>query len=85
MRPHFFSKAFKIIPKRIVYYGIGSHSAHLVLLYLQKFQHNFFNFTFVKQLLFVSKSIGFLLVICRFYGLQCSLCHSLFILCFYPF
>jgi len=57
---------YKIIPKRIVYYRIGSHSAQLVLLYLQKFQHKFFNFNFIKQLLFISESIGFLLVICRF-------------------
>jgi len=85
MRPHFFSKAFKIIPKRIVYYRIGSHIAQLVLLYLQNFQHKFFNFHVIEQFLFVSKSIGFSLVICRFYGLQCSLCHILFILCFYPF
>ena len=81
MRSHIFSKMFKIIPKRIVYYSIKRHSAQLVLLYLQKFQHKFFNFNFTKQLLFISECIGFLLVICRFYGLQCSLCHSLF----YPF
>jgi len=59
----------KIIPKRIVYYSIGSHSAQLVLLYLQKCQHKFFNFNFIKQLLLISESIGFLLVTCRFEGL----------------
>jgi len=54
------SKTCKIIPKRIVYYySIGSHSAQLVLLYLQKFQHKYFT-------LFVSESIGFLVVTCRF-------------------
>jgi len=30
-----------------------------VLLYLQKFNHKFFNFNFIKQLLFISVSIGF--------------------------
>jgi len=58
MRPHFSSKTFKIIPKHIVYDSIGSHSAHLLLLYLQKLQHNFFKFIFINQLLFISKSIG---------------------------
>ena len=45
MRPLFFSKMCKIIPKRIVYYSIGSHSAQLVLLYLQKCQHKFLTST----------------------------------------
>jgi len=36
MRPHFYSKTFKVIPKRIIYYGIGSHNAQLLLLHLQK-------------------------------------------------
>jgi len=49
--------------------GTSSHSAQIVLLYLQKWQQNFFNFTFIKQFLFISKSISFLLVICRYYGL----------------
>jgi len=61
-----FSKTYKIIPKRIVCYSIGSHSAQLVLLYLQKFQHTFCNFNFIKQMLFISEGIGFLLVFCRF-------------------
>ena len=52
-------------PKRIVYYSIGNHSVQLVVLYLQKLQHNFVNFNFIKQLLFINKGIGFLLVICR--------------------
>jgi len=39
MRPHLLSKTFKIIPKHIVYYSIGSHSAQVVLLYLQKLYH----------------------------------------------
>jgi len=69
MRPHIFSKTFKIIPKGIVYYSIDSHSAQLVLLYLKKFQRNFLNFNFTKQLLFISECIAFFLVICRFYGL----------------
>jgi len=69
MRPHIFSKTLKIIPKGIVYYSIDSHSAQLVLLYLQKFQHRFINFNFTKQLLSISECIGFFLVICRFYGL----------------
>jgi len=63
---YIFSKMYKIIPKYIVYYSIVSHSAQLVLLYLQKLQHKFFNFNFIKQLLFVSKSMGFLPVIYRF-------------------
>jgi len=37
-------------------------------LYLQKVRHKFFNLNFIKQLLFISKHIGFLLVICRLYG-----------------
>jgi len=62
-----FSKTYKIIPTRIVYYSIGSHSAQvLLLLHLQKFQHKFFNFNLIKKLLFISESIGFLLVISRF-------------------
>jgi len=32
--------------------------------YLQKLYHKYFNFNFVKQLLFISKSISFLLVRC---------------------
>jgi len=36
---------------------------------LKKFQHRFFNFNFIKQLLFISESIGFLFVICRFWVL----------------
>jgi len=60
---------YKIIPERIACYSIDNHSTHLVLLYLQKFQHKFFNFNFIKQLLFISESMGFLLVICRFQGL----------------
>jgi len=44
---------------------------HSGLLQLQKLQRKFFNF--IKQLLFISKSIGFLLVICRSYGLCCAL------------
>ena len=58
-----FSKTYKIIPKHIVYYSIGSHSAQLLLLYLQKFQHKFFNFNLIETLLSISESIGFLLVI----------------------
>jgi len=75
------------MPKRIVYYSIGGHSAQVVLLYIQIFQHKVFkyvlstmdvskesiskfykvfNFNFIKQLLFINESIGFLLVICRF-------------------
>jgi len=46
-----FSKPYKIIPKRIVYYSMGSHSAQLVLLYLQKLRHKFFHLNFIKQLL----------------------------------
>jgi len=46
-----FSKTFKIIPKRIVHYSIGSHSAQVVLLYLQKLQHKLFNFNFIKTAL----------------------------------
>jgi len=69
MRAHIFSKTLKIIPKRIFYYSIDSRSAQLVLLCLQKFQHNFFNFNFTKQLIFISECIGFLLVICSFYSL----------------
>jgi len=61
-----FSKRYKIIPKRIVYFSIGSHSAQLVLLCLQKLQHKLFNFNLIKQLLFISESMGFLLVTCRF-------------------
>ena len=56
----------------------------LVLLNLQKFPRKFFNFNFVKQHLFISKSIGFLLIICIFYVLQRSLWHSPTILCLYP-
>jgi len=39
------------------------------LLYLQKLYHKFFNLSFIKQLLFIRKYIGFLPVICRIYGL----------------
>jgi len=60
------SKTYTIISKHIVYYSIGSHSTQLVLLYLQKFQHKFFNLNFIKQLLFISESMDFLLIICRF-------------------
>jgi len=51
---------YKLIPKRIVHYSISCRTAQSVLLYLQKLQHKFFNFNFIKQLLFISKSIGFL-------------------------
>jgi len=67
MRPHFFSKTFKIVSKR-VYYSIGSHSAQVVLLCLQKLQHKFFIYNLIKQFLFISESTGFLLVIYTFYG-----------------
>jgi len=40
---------YEIIPKRIVYYNNGSHSAQLVLLYLQKFQQKFFKFNFINS------------------------------------
>jgi len=49
------------MPKGIVYYSIGSHSAQLVLLYLQKLQQKFFNFNFIKLLLFISESMGLFL------------------------
>jgi len=61
-----FSKTYNVIPKRIVYYSIGSHSAQVVLRYLQKLQHKFFSFNVIKQLLLISDSIGFSLVTCRF-------------------
>ena len=55
---------YKTIPKRIAFYSISSNSVQSVglLLYLQKLQHKFCNFNFIKQLLFISKSIGFLSV-----------------------
>jgi len=40
----YFCKTCKIVPKRIVYYSIGSHSAQLVLLYLQKLPTQNFQF-----------------------------------------
>jgi len=60
---------YNISPKHIVYYRIGSHSAQLVLLYLQKFQHKIFNFNFIKNkscCSSVKASVStFLLIICR--------------------
>jgi len=50
-----FSKTYKIFPKRIVCYCIGSHSAQLVLLYLQNFQHKFFNLNFINPAQVTSK------------------------------
>ena len=49
LRPLFFSNMFKIIPKPIFYYSIGSRSALLVLLYLQKFQHKIYDFNSIKH------------------------------------
>jgi len=51
------------MPKRIVFYSIGSHSAQLVLLYLQKLQHKFFNF--IKWVSYTSSSdstVGYLVL-----------------------
>jgi len=48
MRPNNFIKTLKTIPKHIVYYNFGSHSAQLVRLYSQILKHKFFNFNFIK-------------------------------------
>jgi len=65
----FYGKTSKIIPKRIVCYSIGTHSAEISTNVFTKLQHKLSNFNFIEQFLFINRQISLLLNNCRFYGL----------------